>query len=197
MKKFIASALAAIMMSTPITVMAAGNITVVTNGNEIADRGIIIEGRTMVPVRGVFENFGFKVEWDGTTKTATLSDDDTVIKMTNGEKSFTLNDEIVTPDVPQQIVEGRFMLPLRAVGEAIGAEVNWDASTKTASLDNADNNSSSNNLSDNSNNIPNNNSSDDSKKDNEELKGDYTTPGVTIEETDPFNMSDIKTEIEF
>ena len=114
--------------------------------------------------------------------------------MTNGEKSFTLNDEVVTPDVPQQIVEGRFMLPLRAVGEAIGAEVHWDAATKTASLNNTDNDNS-NNLG--NNNISDNSSSDDSKKDNEELKGDYSTPGVTIEEIDPFNMGDVKTEIEF
>ena len=194
MKRFISSALAAIIISMPISVMAAGNITVVTNGQEISDKGIIIEGRTMVPVRGVFENFGFDVEWDGATKTATLSDDDTVIIMTNGEKSFTLNDEVVTPDVPQQIVEGRFMLPLRAVGEAIGAEVHWDAATKTASLNNTDNDNS-NNLG--NNNISDNSSSDDSKKDNEELKGDYSTPGVTIEEIDPFNMGDVKTEIEF
>jgi copper amine oxidase domain protein len=176
MKKIIITTIATIIMALPV--MAANEVTVYSNDNLVADKGCIIENRTMVPVRGIFENFGYTVEWDNATKTATLSNDNIVIKMTNGEKSFTLNDKTITPDVPQQIVDGRFMLPLRSVGEAIGAEVEWDAATKTASI-----------------------TSDvkpsESPKDNIEANGDFSIPGVTITEIDPFNMGDIKTEIEF
>lgn len=54
--------------------------------------------------------------------------------MTYGNEYFTVNDENITPDVPQTIIDGRFMLPLRAVGEALNYSVDWDAETKTASI---------------------------------------------------------------
>ncbi|MDO4299999.1 MAG: copper amine oxidase N-terminal domain-containing protein [Clostridia bacterium] len=135
MKKIIIAAVTALMLTTPA--MADENVTVYSNGNLVADKGIIIDGRTMVPVRGVFEYMGYDVEWDANTKTAVLtnSDKETVIKLTNGESSFTVNDNVITPDVPQQIIEGRFMLPLRAVGEAVDAKVNWDNENKTAYID--------------------------------------------------------------
>ena len=56
------------------------------------------------------------------------------IKMTLGNEYFTINDKDITPDVPQTIVDGRFMLPLRAVGEALDYNIDWDAETKTASI---------------------------------------------------------------
>ncbi len=132
MKKLLCMAAAMLMFAVPVA--AEGNITVFSNGNEVADKGIIIDGRTMVPVRGVFEYMGYTVDWDGETKTATLTSSDkaTVITLTGGKTDFTVNDKTITPDVPQQIVDGRFMLPLRAVGEAVDAKVEWDSDTKTA-----------------------------------------------------------------
>lgn len=41
------------------------------------------------------------------------------------------NDKILTPDVPPQIIDGRTMVPVRIVSEALGAEVSWDGETKT------------------------------------------------------------------
>ena len=134
MKKLIFTVAAAIIMTLPV--MANEVVTVFSNGNEVSDKGVIIDGRTMVPVRGVFEYMGYSVEWDENTKTATLTNTkkETVIKLTNGETIFTVNDKIVTPDVPQQIIDGRFMLPLRAVGEAVNAKVGWNNETKTATI---------------------------------------------------------------
>lgn len=135
MKRFIMTAITAAMMLTIPAIAAEGDgVTVYSNGNLVADKGIIVEGRTLVPVRGVFEYMGYEVDWDNDTKTATLtsSDNETVITLTNGESTFTVNDTVITPDVPQQIIDSRFMLPLRAVGEAVNAEVDWDAESKTA-----------------------------------------------------------------
>jgi hypothetical protein len=49
-----------------------------------------------------------------------------------GDTYFTVDGKEITPEVPQQIIDSRFMLPLRAVSEAIGANVEWDSETKTA-----------------------------------------------------------------
>lgn len=138
MKRYIITALtAAMMLAMPAIAAEGDSVTVYSNGNLVADKGIIVEGRTLVPVRGVFEYMGYDVEWDNDTKTATLtsSDNETVITLTNGKTTFTVNDTYITPDVPQQIIDSRFMLPLRAVGEAVNAEVDWDAESKTAYIE--------------------------------------------------------------
>ncbi len=132
MKKFLATAAALMLMTA--SVFAQGDVNVKVNGIEIDMKGVIVEGRTMVPVRGVFEKLGYSVEWDNETKTATLTKGDNKIEMTNGNTYFTYNGEQITPDVPQQIIDGSFMLPLRAVGESVNANVDWDAETKTASI---------------------------------------------------------------
>ncbi|MBR1735509.1 MAG: hypothetical protein IJ736_00635, partial [Firmicutes bacterium] len=47
---------------------------------------------------------------------------------------FMINGESVKPEVPQQIIDGNFYFPLRAVGDYIGADTWWDNSTKTAHI---------------------------------------------------------------
>lgn len=132
MKKYILTAFAVLLMST--TIFANTEVEVYSNGNHVEDKGVIVDGRTLVPVRGVFEYMGYTVDWDNATKTATLTNEKKgiVITLTNGNEGFTVNDKTITPDVPQQIINGRFMLPLRAVGEAIDARVKWYEDKKTA-----------------------------------------------------------------
>ena len=132
MKKLAAALLAVAAMAVPA--MADTEVNVNVNGVDVPQKGVILESRTMVPVRGVTEQLGFTVDWDADTKTATFTRDAIVIKMTAGEKSFYVNDIPFTPDVPQAIINDRFMLPLRAMCESVGAEVDWDADTKTASI---------------------------------------------------------------
>lgn len=128
MKRFSACILAlAAALSMPLCAHA-GDVKV--NGSVIDAQTVIVESRTLVPVRGVFEELGYNVEWDAETKTATLSGAKNVV-IQSGSTSFTVDGNEITPEVPQQIIDGRFMLPLRAIGEAIGAEVDWDAETKT------------------------------------------------------------------
>ncbi|MCD8215628.1 MAG: copper amine oxidase N-terminal domain-containing protein [Clostridiales bacterium] len=135
MKKLIITALAAVLL-TGTAALAEEGVTVYSNGNLVEDKGIISEGRTLVPVRGVFEYLGYTVDWQADTKTAVLtsSGGETVISLTDGEAAFTVNDETITPDVSQQIINGRFMLPLRSISEAIGARVGWNEETKTATI---------------------------------------------------------------
>lgn len=116
------------------TAFAEGEVNVVVNENPIEAKGTIIDSTTLVPVRGVFEELGYEVSYDEQTKTATLENSSYTVKMTSGDTVIYVNDEAVTPAVPQQIIDGRFMLPLRTVAEAIGADVDWDGETKTASV---------------------------------------------------------------
>lgn len=132
MKKLLAITIAIFAMTTSVFANTAVNVKV--NDKLIDAQGVIVDGRTLVPVRGIFEELGYIVVYDKETKTATLNSMGSTIKMTLGNEYFTINDKDITPDVPQTIVDGKFMLPLRAVGEALDYNIDWDAETKTASI---------------------------------------------------------------
>lgn len=131
MKKLFCALLTAILMTSPV--MAAG-VNVEVNSNPIELQGTIVDGRTLVPIRGVFEELGYYVDYNANTKTATLAAMNMVVTVTQGNTYFKVNNNIITPEVPPQIIDGRFMVPLRAISEALGATVDWDASTKTAKI---------------------------------------------------------------
>ena len=136
MKKIIALTLAFTSLMS-LNAFAKDEVTIIVKGEQIESRGSVIDGRTMIPVRGVFEKLGYdNITWDAETKTATLANDakGSVVTIVNGESSFTVDGETVTCDVPQQILDGHFVIPLRAVSEAIGAKVSWDGDSKTASI---------------------------------------------------------------
>ena len=99
-----------------------------------AGNGKIQDGRTLVPVRGVFEQLGFKVEWDNDTAKATISDDEHTVSVIRGMSYFKADGKEIYPDVPQQIIDGRFYLPLRAIGDSVGAEIEYDAENKSAKI---------------------------------------------------------------
>ena len=146
MKKIIAAALTlalSVSSAAGLTAMAADDVTIQINGEELqipqGDTKPFIENdRTLVPMRVIFEAFGATVEWDDATKTITAYEDrqDIEIKMQIGSDVFTVNDSDVKLDVPAQIVDGRTVVPLRAVSEGLNAEVKWDGETRTVYINN-------------------------------------------------------------
>ncbi len=92
---------------------------------------VIQDGRTLVPMRAIFEAMGANVEWDGDTRTVTGTKGDTVVKMTIDNSVISVNGNNVTLDVAPTIINGRTMVPARAVAEAFNAKVEWDNATRT------------------------------------------------------------------
>jgi hypothetical protein len=130
-KKFLsfallAVALASVTMITPFR--AADEIGVTIEGVNVIftdQPPVIVDGRTLVPVRGVFEMLGFNVDWDNDTRQATLTNSDYIVVLTVGSATFTTNGVNHTLDVPAQIIGGRTMLPIRAVLESVAYYVAW------------------------------------------------------------------------
>ena len=87
---------------------------------------MIINGRTLVPMRVIFEELGATVSWDNATETVTAVKDGKTIKLKIGSNVMTVNGESKTLDVSASIRNDRTMVPVRAVSEALGASVNWD-----------------------------------------------------------------------
>ncbi|MCL2574175.1 MAG: copper amine oxidase N-terminal domain-containing protein [Defluviitaleaceae bacterium] len=114
----------------------ANEISVTIDGIAVDFEGqppTIVDGRTLVPVRGVFEHLGFTVSWEQSTQQVILlrnSDLRNVIIFV-GRDTFTANGAFHELEVPAQIIDGRTMLPIRAVLESVGYEVDWHEATNT------------------------------------------------------------------
>jgi hypothetical protein len=86
----------------------------------------IINGRTMVPMRAIFESLGAEISWDGASKTVTATKGQDVIKLTIGQKSLEKNGQVQALDVPAQLLSDRTMVPVRFVATALGYKVSYD-----------------------------------------------------------------------
>jgi len=94
----------------------------------------LVDGRTLVPLRAIFEALGAEVDWNPETQTVIGTRENTVVILTIGSTTPTVNGQIVPIDVPAQLVDGRTLVPLRFVAESFGVEVNWDGSTRTVTI---------------------------------------------------------------
>ncbi|MCM1567098.1 MAG: copper amine oxidase N-terminal domain-containing protein [Dehalobacter sp.] len=92
----------------------------------------IIESRTMLPIRYAATPLGADVSWDNETKKVTVSLGETKMELWIGQNNALVNGSTVPIDpdnvnVKPLIINGRTMLPLRFVTEALGCDVQWDA----------------------------------------------------------------------
>ncbi|MBQ7009493.1 MAG: carbohydrate-binding domain-containing protein, partial [Ruminococcus sp.] len=129
------------------TSVSADEITVELDGNpiEFDVNPEIIDGRTMVPLRKIFEEIGALVKWDNDTqtvsarknkKTITLSIDSADLQIDKGDTDEEGNPiyETVTLEVPAQIISGRTLVPARAISESFGLDVDWDGDNRKVTI---------------------------------------------------------------
>lgn len=133
--KIVLALLMTIAIFIPITALAAeDDVKVYVNGEELAfDQPPIIEnGRTLVPLRAIFEALGAEVDWDQETKTVYADWGYNSMVLTIGEDYLTMGDgRVFALDVPAKVLNGRTLVPLRAVSESMGAEVYWEQETRS------------------------------------------------------------------
>ncbi len=99
----------------------------------------IINGRTMVPVRAIFEALGATVTWNPETRRVSAEKLD---ELTQGilVAIFEIGSDVMINsygemydliEAPAIIIDGRTLVPARAAAEAFNCQVAWDASTRT------------------------------------------------------------------
>ena len=140
MKKFLMSLCFLISFSS---VVMAG-VSVELNGEKINftdENGLtvnpqIINNRTMVPLRKIFETLGAQIEWYGETETVVATKGDTIVKLqiNNPIAEVTKSGVIekITLDSKPIIVENRTLVPLRFISESLEKQVAWDQNSQTA-----------------------------------------------------------------
>jgi len=112
----------------------AQTLSVTIDGQPVAftdQAPVVVQGRTLVPVRGVFEALGFDVAWYEATQEVILRGPAHTVTITIGRDTFESNGVLRPLEVPAQTINGRTMLPIRAVLESVGLEVGWDAAINT------------------------------------------------------------------
>ena len=87
---------------------------------------LVVEDRTLVPVRFISEALKAKVEWESETKTITVKQETKIIRLVLGSNKIETNGKINTLDVPAQTINDRTYIPMRALSEALGKNVIWD-----------------------------------------------------------------------
>ena len=105
----------------------------------------IINGRTMVPIRAIFEKMGAVVEWDGNTSSAICTKGDTVVKMTVNSMDMYINNQLTKMDISPVVIDGRTLAPARYVAEAFGADVQWDQNNNAVIITSSKNTTEINN----------------------------------------------------
>jgi len=112
---------------------ASDDITLVINGKTVDSdvNPMIINGRTMVPVRILFDTFGADVLWNENLRQVIISTAASVIVFTIGSKTAYIDGVGRTVDVPPTIVEGRTLVPIRFISDVLRYDVVWNGSTRT------------------------------------------------------------------
>ncbi|MGE7614983.1 stalk domain-containing protein [Paenibacillus sp. NPDC101420] len=118
------------------SVKAATPISIIIDGVRLStdQAPVMVNGRTMVPLRAIFEAFNATIKWNQKAQTVTATKDDTTIMLKIGSKTATINNKVVTLDVPGLNLKGRTMVPTRFVSEALGHEVGWNPKTQVVTI---------------------------------------------------------------
>ena len=90
-----------------------------------------IEGRVMVPLRGILERLGADVEWNAEDRSLVATRGDRDVYLPVGSRLAQVEGRPVRLEAPALLVGDSILVPLRFIAESLGAEVKWDYRTQT------------------------------------------------------------------
>ena len=120
-------------------------ISVTINGDAVQFPGTgpqMVNGRVLVPLRGVFEKLGASVRWLPERQEVIATRGQNTVDLIIGNTNASVNGQGVKLDVPAEVVGGSTLVPIRFVSEAIGADVKWNDAEKIVIITASDDQSS-------------------------------------------------------
>ena len=104
------------------------SIDIVVDGEmlQLDVKPTIINGRTLVPLRGVFEALNATVDWNKETRQAIIKNNQIEVLMSPDVSAALLNGRIHTLDTASTIINDNMLIPIRFVAESLGHDVDWD-----------------------------------------------------------------------
>ena len=106
-------------------------VTVYVNGVKVETDvpAVIVSDTTMIPFRAIFNALGISDEnivWSEKSQHIEARDGNNYIFMAIGSTGAIVNNSLTTLNTAPYIENGRTMVPVRFVSEALGALVEWD-----------------------------------------------------------------------
>ena len=125
-----------IVTGSPKAINASSDITVLLEGQQMSFEvpPQIIEGRTLLPLRAIFEALGLEVNWDDATKVITGTAEGKEIILELDSKEAKVNGVDKTLDVPAKAINGRTLVPVRFIAESLDMNVVWNQERKTVKI---------------------------------------------------------------
>jgi len=122
---------------TPVNVDKEAGISVMLNGKKIVFdvAPSLINDRTFVPMRKIFEELGAQVNWDEATSTVTARKDSTVIVLQIDNSNATVDGKTIQLDAAPCVVNDRTLVPIRFIAQSLGLQVEWNGETNVVSID--------------------------------------------------------------
>lgn len=115
----------------------AKEIKLEIDGEEFKDPNmpaVSIDGRMMLPMRGICQKLGCEVTWNPKTNEAyAIKDNQTVVFAVNKKTGYK-NGNPFAMDVPPLIINDRTMLPVRALADALDVDIEWDQESRTVHI---------------------------------------------------------------
>lgn len=99
---------------------------------------VIIDGRTMLPMRQIAQELGCEVNWNEAAKQIYVMRGSDIIVFTVDSKTGYENGKEFTMDVPATIVNDRTMLPVRALADALHLNIKWNDPNRIVSIQSGD-----------------------------------------------------------
>ena len=120
-------------------ILKIGSPVMTVNGADmpIDEQGtapVIVNDRTLLPVRAVVEQMGGTVGWNGETEEVTLTYGEDEIKLTIDSTEALLNGEVQALDAAPTVMNERTMLPIRFIAEGFEFDVEWNESEQSVTI---------------------------------------------------------------
>ncbi len=136
MKKTLCVVIALILTLSALPVFSLDPITITLDGKLLQTpvEPMIVNDSTMVPFRVIFEALKMDVNWSDTLKKVYAMNDEKTVILTIGSDKMLVNTELKTLPATPFISNGHTLVPVRAISEAMGCDVDWDGEKRRVIL---------------------------------------------------------------
>lgn len=136
-KKVAASLLLTVALSSAVLGSSFASSTsykISISGSSASYDGVAVSGRVLIPVKAIESFNGIKMNWNSTTKQLKLQKGDSTVLLTTGKNVALINNKSVSLDVPVTIINGRTLVPIRFISEALNYNVELNPSAKLITI---------------------------------------------------------------
>lgn len=125
-----------LLITWPAYALGSQPITVIIDYTQLKSRlqPVLEQEQVFVPLRATLEALGAYVEWDHNNKTVTAISRGKSLQLVVNERKAVLNGDELRINVPVKTLQGNTFIPLRFVSVATGADVNWNATSRTVTI---------------------------------------------------------------